>query len=63
MHRAIFVLSLGTRTIQIEMSDFAFSPSSITLRAGEKVTLTFKNVGTVEHEFMAGKDPVIGRVM
>ena len=60
MHRAIFVLSLGTRTIQIEMSDLAFSPSSITLRVGEKVTLTFKNVGTFEHEFMAGKDPVIG---
>jgi uncharacterized cupredoxin-like copper-binding protein len=76
MRRVIFVVSLalvlsgcgqsasstnGTRTIQIEMSDFAFSPSSITLRAGEKVTLTFKNVGSVEHEFMAGKDPVIGR--
>lgn len=42
-----------TRTIEIEMRDFAFAPETLTLRAGEKVTLAFKNVGKLEHEFMA----------
>ncbi len=50
-----------TRTIEIELRDFAFSPETLTLRAGEKVTLSFKNVGKLEHEFMAGTDPVIGK--
>src|SRR5712691_2773840 len=49
------------RTIFIEMSDFSFTPETITVRAGEKVTLSFKNVGKFEHEFMAGSDPVIGK--
>lgn len=48
------------RTITIEMSDFAFSPSAIDLAPGERVTLTFRNVGTVEHEFMAGSEPMMG---
>jgi len=51
----------GIRTIHIEMRDFAFSPESLTLRAGEKVTLSFKNVGKLEHEFMAGSEPAIGK--
>lgn len=46
-----------TRTIEIEMRDFTFFPDSLTLRAGEKVTLSFKNIGKVEHEFMAGNEP------
>jgi uncharacterized cupredoxin-like copper-binding protein len=49
------------RTIQIEMNDYSFSPEIISLRAGEKVTLSFKNVGKLEHEFMAGSEPVIGK--
>lgn len=51
----------GLRTIQVEMRDFAFSPETLTLQAGEKVTLTFKNVGKLEHEFMVGSDPAIGK--
>jgi uncharacterized cupredoxin-like copper-binding protein len=47
----------SVRTIQIGMRDFAFSPETLTLRAGEKVTLSFKNVGKLEHEFMAGNKP------
>ncbi len=49
------------RTITIEMRDFAFSPESLRLRAGERVTLAFTNVGKVEHEFMAGTDSVYGK--
>ena len=51
----------GDRTIEIEMRDFAFSPDSLTLRAGERVTLSFKNVGKLEHEFMAGTQPAYGK--
>jgi uncharacterized cupredoxin-like copper-binding protein len=50
----------GARTIDIEMRDFAFTPESLTLTAGETVRLRFKNVGKLEHEFMAGTDPAIG---
>lgn len=46
----------GARTIEIEMKEFAFSPPRLTLNAGEKVTLRFRNAGTVEHEFMAGRE-------
>jgi uncharacterized cupredoxin-like copper-binding protein len=51
----------GDRTIEIEMRDFAFSPDSLTLHAGERVTLSFKNVGKLEHEFMAGTQPAYGK--
>ena len=46
------------RVIEVTMNEFAFSPRSITLRPGETVTLKFTNVGSVEHEFMAGRAPV-----
>jgi len=49
------------RVIRIEMSDLAFSPAMITLKPGERVTLSFKNVGAVEHEFMAGQDAMVGK--
>jgi uncharacterized cupredoxin-like copper-binding protein len=50
-----------TRTVQIEMNDFAFTPSTITLKPGERATFHFKNVGTVEHEFMAGTGAMAGK--
>lgn len=49
------------RTVTIEMREFGYSPQTLTLTPGERVTLTFKNVGTVEHEFMAGRDPMVGK--
>lgn len=42
-------------TIQIELKDFAFKPSRITLKAGQSVTLKLVNTDVVEHEFMAGR--------
>lgn len=45
------------RTVEIEMKEFSFSPSAITLRAGERVILRVKNGGTTEHDLMAGRDP------
>lgn len=38
------------RTIDIEMREFSFSPSTIRLAPGERVTLRLKNSGTVEHD-------------
>ena len=49
------------RVIEITMSEFTFSPRSITVRPGETVTLKFTNVGALEHEFMAGRVPVPSR--
>ena len=45
--------SAGERTITVEMRDFGYSPSTIKLAPGERVTLIVKNAGTVEHEFKA----------
>lgn len=41
--------------ITVEMSDFAYSPSSITVPAGEPVTLTLRNIGNIEHDFVVEK--------
>jgi uncharacterized cupredoxin-like copper-binding protein len=41
--------------ITVEMTDFAYSPSSITVPVGEPVTLTIKNIGNVEHDFVVEK--------
>ena len=49
------------RVIEITMREFTFSPRSITVRPGETVTLKFTNVGSLEHEFMAGRAPVPSR--
>ena len=41
--------------ITVEMIDFAYNPSSITIPAGEPVTLTLKNTGNIEHDFVVEK--------
>jgi len=43
------------RTVEITINEFSFSPSTLTLNAGETVTLRLHNVGKLEHEFMAGR--------
>ena len=49
------------RIIEITMSEFGFSPATITVDVSEKVTLKLKNVGVLEHELMVGRAPVPGR--
>lgn len=46
----------GTRTIELNLSEFKFAPQRVTLTAGERVTLRLVNRGAVEHEFMAGRE-------
>ena len=54
----IFLLSacagtpqLGTE-ITVEATDFTYNPFSIQIPAGQPVTLTLKNSGRVEHDFV-----------
>ena len=49
------------RVVRIEMTDFAFSPASIKVTPGERITLSFRNIGTQEHEFMAGHEATPGK--
>ena len=49
------------RTITIEMREFGYSPPTIKLVPGERVTFSFKNLGAVEHEFMAGREATMGK--
>jgi uncharacterized cupredoxin-like copper-binding protein len=41
--------------IIVEASDFAYKPVSITVPAGEPVTITLNNIGKVEHDFVVEK--------
>ena len=41
--------------IQVKMSEFAFQPNSIRIKAGQTVQLELINDGNAEHEFMAGR--------
>lgn len=36
------------------MKDFAYEPDTLTIPAGQNVTLAFTNTGTVEHYFVVG---------
>jgi uncharacterized cupredoxin-like copper-binding protein len=49
------------RVVRIDMSDFAFSPATITVQPGEKITLSFRNIGGQEHEFMVGTEAMAGK--
>ena len=49
------------RVVEVTMTEFAFSPTTITLAAGEKVTFKLKNTGVVEHDFMAGRQGTPGK--
>ena len=51
----LVVLSCGSaapsREIVIAMNEFAFLPDTIEVSPGERVRLTLKNIGRVDHEF------------
>ncbi|HUR24355.1 MAG TPA: cupredoxin domain-containing protein [Acidimicrobiales bacterium] len=42
------------RTIEVEMRDIAYSPTSVDVRVGETVRFNFKNTGQVEHDAFIG---------
>lgn len=49
------------RVVQIDMSDFAFSPATISVKPGERITFSFRNLGAQEHEFTAGREAMVGK--
>jgi uncharacterized cupredoxin-like copper-binding protein len=42
------------RTVEVEMRDIAFAPTTLDVRAGEKVRFVFKNTGQVAHDAFIG---------
>lgn len=44
------------RVIEVEMTEFAFSPASVELTAGETVMFILTNGGLVDHEFRLSND-------
>ena len=49
--------------LTIEMTDFAYTPSSITVTAGRPVTLTLNNTGNIEHDFVVETIDVTAEVI
>jgi uncharacterized cupredoxin-like copper-binding protein len=43
-------------TLRIEMSEYAFTPEVIEVKAGQQVVLELVNIGVIPHEIMIGKD-------
>ncbi len=67
-HRGVlFVLTVGvaglmlascgprTATLEVEMTDYHFTPDSWEVPAGSEVTITMTNNGTLEHEWVIMK--------
>ena len=50
----------GTRTINVEMRDIAFSPSQLDVRSGETVRFVFHNAGKVNHDAYIGTEQAQG---
>ena len=48
-------VSQAAMEMTVRASDFAYNPASITVPAGQPVTLTLKNTGAVEHDFVVDK--------
>lgn len=51
------------KDITVEMTDFAYTPSTITVPVGQPVTLTLKNVGNIEHDFVVEKISASAKVI
>jgi uncharacterized cupredoxin-like copper-binding protein len=47
--------SQSTTKITVEVTDFKYTPSSITVYVGQPVALTINNTGVVEHDFVIEK--------
>jgi len=48
-------VSKAATEMTVQASDFAYNRASITVPAGQPVTLTLKNTGAVEHDFVVDK--------
>ena len=46
----------GSTNLSVDMSDFAYTPSAMSVPAGVEVHLSLTNSGSVDHEFVIMKD-------
>lgn len=46
----------AARTIDVEMKDIAYAPTSVDVKAGEKVTFNFRNTGAIAHDAFIGDE-------
>ena len=44
--------------VSLQAAEFRFEPSSVEVMAGQQVTVTMQNMGTVEHDFVIQEIPV-----
>jgi uncharacterized cupredoxin-like copper-binding protein len=44
--------------VSLQAAEFRFEPSSVEVTAGQQVTVTMENMGTVEHDFVIQEIPV-----
>ena len=49
--------------LTVKMTDFAYNPSSLTIPAGQPVTLTLMNTGNIEHDFVIEEIDVTTKVL
>lgn len=47
--------------LEVEMSEFSFTPTSFTIPAGKEITLELKNSGSIEHDFIILKKDAVVR--
>ncbi len=50
----------GGNTLNVTLSDFAFTPASWTVTAGSTVTVNLKNTGAVQHTWTLMSTPISG---
>lgn len=55
--------SQPSNDLTVEMTDFAYTPSTLTIPAGQPVTLTVNNTGNIEHDFVVEKIDVTTTVI
>lgn len=44
--------------VTLQAAEFSFEPSRVEVMAGQQVTITMENIGTVEHDFVIQEIPV-----
>lgn len=49
--------------LKVEMKDFAYNPPSLTIPAGQPVTLIVNNTGNIEHDFVVERIDAITKVI
>ncbi len=50
----------GGAALDVTLNEFSFTPNTWTVSAGQQVTVTLKNSGTVTHDWTIMKTPISG---